>query len=111
MAKTGLLMMLSEKLGKSISEIKSAIMKAATGVYKRIKAELGVARAPREAYFEVLRAALPIAWDIVRSQHRLPTVDEVYKLTLEEHPDLIEKVKAIIAAKTGEKARKAAVMA
>ena len=98
MAKSGLLKLLEEKTGKSVSQIKSAIMKSATHVYRKMKEILGVTHMPVEAYYEVLRHALPIAWKIVREEHRIPTPDDVFKLVTEEWPTWKEDLQRYLAS-------------
>ena len=102
MARTGVLMRLSQKLGKDISEIKSAIMKAATGAYRLVLKELGLSKGNATIYRAVLRHTLPIAWRIVREEEKIPTPEEVFTAMTREWPTWKEELQGLLAkAKAG----------
>jgi len=90
--RSGLVTYLASKLGETTSQVKSAIMKAATGAYRMAKQEIGAPRLHRSAYFAFLKHALPMAWKIAREEHRLPTAEEVFKAVTEEWPNWKEEL-------------------
>ncbi len=83
---TGIAKFLATKYGKTVSDVKSAMMRSVVGTYRKMLKELGVSHLKRGAYFEVLRRALPVAWKIAREEQKIPTADDVFRAVTEEWP-------------------------
>jgi|GEM_PF-4351761 len=83
---SGLIEMLATKYGATVHDVKSAIMKAAMGAYKKMKAELGVGRLPKPAFIMILKHVVPTAWRIAR-EGKIPTAEEVYATVVQSWPN------------------------
>ena len=83
----GLYAKIAQVTGKSYSQIRSELMKNFTAAAKRLLASVSeaLAKKPGEAWFEALKIVAGPFWSVVRSEYRIPSVEEVLaRINVEE---------------------------
>jgi hypothetical protein len=93
----GLIAQIAAKLGKSISEVKSALMRVAIAAAKQLLKEAGIEGRPGRAWFMALHLTLPVFWKVVAEKEGIPTVEEVVAAVKARVPNYAEQIRAAYA--------------
>jgi len=95
----GIYTRLAEKLNTDLTSVRKQIMSTGIKAAKKLLEEAGVVGRPGKKWFGALKLALPTMFAIIKTDERIPSVEEVINAVKTKYPNWRSFIEAYVPGK------------